>query len=86
MNPTGHLNSLFQVAQNMLTKSMSIDLKNDRILCVLLHPGWVQTEMGGSRAIHTQDDSVRGMLETLAAMNESHNGTFYEFKGLPIPW
>ena len=70
----------------MVTKSMSIDLKDDHILCVAMHPGWVQTEMGGPRAIHTLDESIKGMLETLAAMNETHSGTFYEFKGLVIPW
>lgn len=37
-----------QAALNMLTKCQSLRYKEDGVLCVALHPGWVQTDMGGS--------------------------------------
>ncbi|PIK44613.1 hypothetical protein BSL78_18534 [Apostichopus japonicus] len=37
-----------KAALNMITKSLSIDLRPDNIMAVALDPGWVQTDMGGS--------------------------------------
>lgn len=36
---------------NNATKSLSIDLKNDGIMAVNMHPGWVKTDMGGRKLI-----------------------------------
>ena len=70
----------------MVSKSLSVNLKGDHVMAVILHPGWVQTDMGGKNALTTTTDCVVGLLKVLAAMDESHNGSFYDFKGLNIPW
>lgn len=75
-----------KVALNMATKSMSLDLKNDRILCVAMHPGWVRTDMGGSNATLDIESSCKQMVQTIQALNESHNGTFIQFDGKSLPW
>lgn len=75
-----------KVALNMATKSMSVDLKKDHILCVAMHPGWVRTDMGGSHAPLQIDDSCKQMLQTIQALNESQNGTFIQFDGKSLPW
>lgn len=38
-----------QAALNMLTAHTAMELKEDEILCVSIHPGWVKTDMGGDR-------------------------------------
>lgn len=75
-----------KVALNMATKSMSIDLKNDRILCVAMHPGWVRTDMGGANAPLEIEDSCKQMLQTILSLNETQNGTFIQYDGKLLKW
>lgn len=39
---------LSQSALNMVSRCMAVDLEPDGILCMVIHPGWVRTDMGGS--------------------------------------
>lgn len=75
-----------QSALNAATKSMSVDFKDLKILCVSLHPGWVKTDMGGRNAPLDVDSSCKKMINTVMALNESNNGTFLQFDGKPLPW
>ncbi|KAM7040259.1 C-signal-like isoform 1-T1 [Acridotheres tristis] len=78
-----------KAALNMLSKCQSLAYKEHGILCVALHPGWVQTDMGSS-AGHvppvTVDDSVQGMLKVLSSLSEKDTGTFLDWEGQVIPW
>ncbi|XP_041762471.1 C-factor [Anopheles merus] len=73
-------------ALNAATKSMSLDLKGHKIMAVALHPGWVQTDMGGAKAPLTVEQSCAAMVSTLLALNESNNGGFLQYDGKPLPW
>ncbi|XP_053678812.1 C-factor [Anopheles nili] len=73
-------------ALNAATKSMSIDLKGHQIMAVALHPGWVQTDMGGSKAPLTVEQSCAAIIRTMLAFNESHNGGYYQYDGKQLPW
>lgn len=64
----------------------SFDLKDDKILCVALHPGWVKTDMGGSHAPLTVEESCREMTKTIFGLNESHNGGFIQYDGTKLEW
>ena len=75
-----------KAALNMVTKSLSIDLEKDGIMTVSLHPGWVQTDMGGSNAAVTTEQSVQGLLSVIASLDESKNGGFLSFSGEILPW
>merc|ERR1712168_49187 len=75
-----------KAALNMLTKNLSIELKKDHILAVNIHPGWVQTEMGGTNALISVEQSVTGMLSVVSTFTEEHNGGFYGWNGENIPW
>ncbi|XP_053808827.1 C-factor-like isoform X1 [Vidua chalybeata] len=78
-----------KAALNMLSRCQSLAYKEHGILCIALHPGWVQTDMGSS-AGHTPpvtvDDSVQGMLKVLSSLSEKDTGAFLDWEGNVIPW
>ena len=54
-----------KAALNMGMQEFAIKLKENGVHVLLLHPGWVQTSMGGKNATVTIDDSVKGMLRII---------------------
>ncbi|XP_060063672.1 C-signal-like [Ylistrum balloti] len=75
-----------KAALNMVTKNLSVDLKSDDILSVSLHPGYVKTDMGGPNALITSEQSVQGMMNVMAGLNEDTNGLMIDYAGKIIPW
>ena len=47
-----------KAAVNMVMRSLAIDLAPHGITCVVVNPGWVQTDMGGTHATLTPAESV----------------------------
>ena len=75
-----------KVALNAVTKSLSIDLLKDGIIACSVHPGWVYTDMGGSKAPVSVDESVQGMLKLFASLNQDSNGGFFKYDGTVMKW
>ena len=73
-------------ALNMVTKSLSVDLARDGVTCVVLHPGWVKTDMGGSSAPLSVEESARGLLEVIDGLTPEKTGEFFDYSGETIPW
>jgi NAD(P)-dependent dehydrogenase (short-subunit alcohol dehydrogenase family) len=75
-----------KAALNQITKTLSAELASERFTVVVLHPGWVRTDMGGAGATYTPQESVRGLITVIDKLGPADNGRFYDFKGNPIPW
>jgi NAD(P)-dependent dehydrogenase (short-subunit alcohol dehydrogenase family) len=75
-----------KTAVNMVMKSLSIDLKPYGIAVVTLHPGWVQTDMGGSNALINTQTSVSGLRTVIEKLNLSNTGKFIAYDGKEIAW
>jgi NAD(P)-dependent dehydrogenase (short-subunit alcohol dehydrogenase family) len=57
-----------------------------RVPLVLLHPGWVKTDMGGRSAPLDAAQSVAGMRRVIASLTPERSGAFLDYRGDPIPW
>lgn len=75
-----------KAAANMVMKSLAIDLKQSGITAVILHPGWVKTDMGGPNAMITTEQSVSGMRRVIGSLTISDSGRFLDYSGREIPW
>lgn len=75
-----------KTALNMFTTSMKNELIERNISLLLIHPGWVETDMGGPRAPVSPEESVRGILERVEEQTLATSGRFVEYTGRPLPW
>mmetsp|Transcript_6179 Transcript_6179/g.7198 ORF Transcript_6179/g.7198 Transcript_6179/m.7198 type:complete len:346 (-) Transcript_6179:181-1218(-) len=72
-------------ALNNIAKSLSVDLQNEARV-VLLHPGYVKTDMTGGKGFIDANESVSGMLNAVEATDGNTGFRFVDFKACLIPW
>lgn len=75
-----------KAALNMAIRSLALDLGRQGMVALVLHPGWVQTDMGGPNAKITTTQSVTGMLSTIQSATAEHAGKFWNWDGTELPW
>jgi NAD(P)-dependent dehydrogenase (short-subunit alcohol dehydrogenase family) len=75
-----------KAALNMEWKGLSVDLASKGLICVVLHPGWVQTDMGGATATLTIEQSVPAMVKVIDGLKSTDNGRFLNYDGAELPW
>ncbi|MAM87356.1 MAG: short-chain dehydrogenase [unclassified Hahellaceae] len=73
-------------AVNQVVKSLAHDLKDGGLRVVALHPGWVQTDMGGPQALITTEESVKGLRKVIAELDDDRSGEFFAYNGAVVPW
>ncbi len=78
--------SASKAALNMFTRTLAAELRPEGIIAVVVHPGWVRTDMGGPAAPLLPHDSVRGMLALLDGLTLEHSGRFWTWEGKEHPW
>ena len=77
-----------KAALNAIGKSLSLDLKDKGIVVLILHPGWVRTDMGGPNGQLTVTESVEGQLDLIARAYKqpAMSGRFFHVSGQDLPW
>lgn len=75
-----------KAALNTMNKSLSFELESEGFTCVVLHPGWVKTDLGGQGAPLEPADSIKGLLAVIQQLDKDDNGKFYDYQGNALPW
>jgi NAD(P)-dependent dehydrogenase (short-subunit alcohol dehydrogenase family) len=75
-----------KAALNMFNASMALELKQEGFICVVMHPGWVKTDMGGAGAPLTPEQSVGSMIRVIGELMPRDTGMFKNYDGGEIPW
>lgn len=75
-----------KVGANMVVKSLAIDLRQQGIIAVAFHPGWVKTDMGGPNAMISAAQSVTGMRQVISSLTVADSGKFFDYEGHVLPW
>ncbi len=75
-----------KAALNAIGKSLSIDLRDKGVIVLILHPGWVRTDMGGPNGLVTPGEAVSAQLDIIARANPAMSGRFFHINGEDLPW
>lgn len=75
-----------KAAVNSLMKSVALSLKDRGIPALALHPGWVQTDMGGANANMDTETSVKGMMKVIDSLTMEGSGDFLAYDGSVLPY
>ena len=75
-----------KAALNMVTVRSAAELGDRGITSVCVHPGWVQTDMGGPSAAVTTVDSAASLLKIVGGVTRADNGRFFRWTGETHPW
>ncbi|KAI8137111.1 4-dihydrotrisporin dehydrogenase [Fennellomyces sp. T-0311] len=75
-----------KAAVNMLGKLFAEELRDEGFTVLLLHPGYVQTEMGGANADITPAQSIEGMISVIENATKEDNGKCVTYDNQPLPW
>jgi NAD(P)-dependent dehydrogenase (short-subunit alcohol dehydrogenase family) len=71
---------------NAVMKSLSIDVKPRQLGVLILHPGWVRTDMGGKNGLLDVEESVTGMRQQIEGFQFEQSGSFVKYDGSLLPW
>lgn len=75
-----------KAAVNAAGKSLANDLRGRGIAVVLLHPGFVQTDMVGGRGDVTADEAAAGLVARVDELSLDTSGSFRHANGDALPW
>ena len=75
-----------KTALNMFTTAMKNELRERGVSVLLIHPGWVETDMGGPNAPIQAEESVNGIMARIDEQTLELTGRFVDYTGQALPW
>ena len=81
-----YIYSTTKAAVSKVGQILALDWAEDPIIVSIMHPGWVQTDMGGPTAEITAEESASGIRNVLSGLTKEDSGNFYKWNGDIHPW
>lgn len=75
-----------KAAVNMAMRCLAHDARGRGVAVVVVHPGWVRTDMGGEQAPLTPEQSVASLARAIDRFGMAESGGFFDHDGSTIPW
>jgi len=75
-----------KAAVNMAMRSIAMELGGEGFTVVVVHPGWVRTDMGGPNATLDVGTSVEHLVRLVERLRPTDNGRFFDHDGGELPW
>ena len=75
-----------KAAVNMVGRSLAHDLKEAGVAVVILHPGFVRTDMTGGQGLVDPPESATGLIARIDELSLDTSGSFVHANGEPLPW
>lgn len=81
-----YIYSTTKAAVGKVGQILALDWQEDPIIVTVVHPGYVQTDMGGAAADITAEESASGIRNVIAGLSKADSGKFYKWNGEIHPW
>jgi NAD(P)-dependent dehydrogenase (short-subunit alcohol dehydrogenase family) len=75
-----------KAAVNKVVQGLATDLQGEGIAVVSVHPGWVRTELGGSGAEISAEESAAGLVRLIDGLTLDDSGNFFDWQGNRLPF
>lgn len=75
-----------KAAVNKVMQGLATDLQAEGVVAVSVHPGWVRTDMGGSAADISVQDSAAGLVRLIDGLTMDDTGGFFDWNGERLPF
>lgn len=75
-----------KAAVNKVMQGLASDLEREGIAVMMMHPGWVRTDMGGQGADISVEESAAGLVGVIDELSLETTGSFKAWDGQTLPW
>ncbi len=75
-----------KAALNAAGKSLAHDLAGDEVSVLIVHPGWVKTDMTGNNGMIEASDAASGIHARIDELGPESTGRFMHQNGEELPW
>ena len=75
-----------KAALNDRFRELAPDWGAKGLIAIVMHPGWVRTDMGGRSATLSVEESVTGMRRVIAGLTPAEHGRFWTWDGREHEW